>query len=122
GPRRPAPPAPSAGAHAARQPAPGSRNPPARRARLICSNSSTLDRAIPDLHADSNDVKIRTKVGPEFATTRRPPPSAVTTQAGPKFATKTGPAEASSGDHTHALLTGPDGTIPAPLTGVRDAI
>jgi hypothetical protein len=44
--------------------------------------------------------KIRTKMGPIFATTRRPPPGAITTQAGPKFTTKTGPAGASSGDHT----------------------
>jgi hypothetical protein len=42
-----------------------------RRSRLICSNSSTLDHAIPDLHADDIDMKIRTRVGPTFATTRR---------------------------------------------------
>jgi hypothetical protein len=41
-----------------------------RRSRLICSNSSTLDRAIPDLHADGIDVQIRTGVGPTFVTTR----------------------------------------------------
>jgi hypothetical protein len=35
------------------------------------SNSSTLDRTIPDLHADNIDMKIRTRVGPTFATTRR---------------------------------------------------
>jgi hypothetical protein len=40
------------------------------RSRLICSNSSTLDRAIPDLHADDYDMKIRTGVGPIFVTTR----------------------------------------------------
>jgi hypothetical protein len=45
-------------------------NPSTRRSRLICSNSSTLDRAIPDLHADDYDMKIRTEVGPTFVTTR----------------------------------------------------
>ena len=53
--------------------------------RLICSNSSTLDRAIPDLHAGSIDVKIRTWVGPKFATTRRPPPSASHHPSGAKI-------------------------------------
>ena len=71
-PRWPAPAAPSAGAHDGGQPAPGSMTPPARQSRLICSNSSTRDLAIPDLHADSNDVTIRSRVGPKFATTRRP--------------------------------------------------
>ena len=41
-------------------------------------------------------------VGPEFVTTRRPPPSGVTTRAGPESVKKTLPAAASSGDHTHA--------------------
>ena len=116
GPRWPAPGAPSAGAHDAGQPAPGSTTRPARWSRLICSNSSTRDRAIPDLRADNNDVKIRTRVGPEFATTRRPPPGAITTQAGPKFATKTGPAGASSGDHTHPLFRGMHGRPLATIT------
>ena len=63
--------------------------PLARQSRLICSNSSTRDLAIPDLHADSNDVTIRSRVGPEFATTRRPTrPSEITTHVGPKFMTK----------------------------------
>src|SRR6516162_2477817 len=47
-------------------------DPPARQSRLICSNSSTRDLAIPDLHADNNDVTIRSRVWPELATTRRP--------------------------------------------------
>jgi hypothetical protein len=34
-----------------------------RRSRLICSNNSTRDSAIPDLHAGGIDVKIATKVG-----------------------------------------------------------
>jgi hypothetical protein len=36
----------------------------------ICSNSSTLDRARSDLHADDLDVKIRIRVRPTFVTTR----------------------------------------------------
>src|SRR5262249_57338228 len=40
-------------------------------------------------------------VGPELVTTRRPPPDAITTQAGPAFAKNNVPAGASSGDHTH---------------------
>ena len=36
------------------------------------TNSSTRDLAIPGLHADSNDVTIRSRVGPKLATTRRP--------------------------------------------------
>ena len=34
-----------------------------RLSRLICSNSSTLDRTIPDLHADNINMKIRTQGG-----------------------------------------------------------
>jgi hypothetical protein len=44
--------------------------------RLICPNSSTLDRAIPDLHADDIDVKIRTRVGPTFRDDTLRPPAA----------------------------------------------
>ena len=75
---------------------------------LICSNSSTRDLAIPDLHADTNDVTIRSRVGPEFATTRRPTrPGEITTQAGPKFATKQAQTGASSGDHTQPSSSRP---------------
>ena len=71
-PRWPAPAAPSAGAPHAAPPAPGSRHPSSRWSRLICSNSSTLDRATPGPPRRQTDAKIRTRVGPEFATTRRP--------------------------------------------------
>jgi hypothetical protein len=37
--------------------------PPARQSRLICSNSSTRDLAIPDLRADSNDAKDQIQGG-----------------------------------------------------------
>ena len=71
-------------------------SPLARRSRLICSNSSTRDRATFDLCADNTDAKIRTRVGPIFATTHAaPPPGAITTQAGPQFATNDEPAGAS---------------------------
>src|SRR6516162_11562988 len=88
-------------------------DPPARQSRLICSNSSTRDLAIPDLHADNNDVTIRSRVGPIFATTRRPtPPGEITTQAGPKSATKQAQTGASSGDHTHVLAVVAAGPSP----------
>src|SRR5207248_7092214 len=74
---------------------------PIRLSRLICSNSSTFDRAIPDLHADDdNDVKITTRVGPLFATTRCPTTSEVTTQTGPILVKNHDPTGASSDDHT----------------------
>src|SRR6266545_4590985 len=72
-----------------------------RLALLICSNSSTLDRAIPDLHADDIDVQIRTGGGANIRDdTRHPTSSAITTQVGPEFATISRPAGAKSGDHT----------------------
>ena len=62
--------------------------PPARQSRLICSNSSTRDLAIPDLHADNNDVKIRSRVGATIRDdTLAHPSGEIATQAGPKFAT-----------------------------------
>jgi hypothetical protein len=73
-------------------------NPSRRASRRIASNNSTLDLATPDLHIAEHDMKIRTKVGPTFVTTRRPTTSKVTTQAGPTFAPTTGARE---GDHTH---------------------
>jgi integrase len=39
-----------------------------------------------------------------LVTTRRPPPGAITTQAGPEFVKNNVPAGASSGDHTHPAL------------------
>jgi hypothetical protein len=44
--------------------------PSSRRSRLICSNNSTLDRAIPDFHADNTDAQIASREGPTFETTR----------------------------------------------------
>jgi hypothetical protein len=43
-----------------------------RRSRLICSNNSTLDLAIPTSTLDNIDMEIASGVGPKFATTRRP--------------------------------------------------
>lgn len=78
---------------------------PARLSRLICSNSSTLDRAIPTSTPDDNDVEVASRVGPEFVTTRRPHQAAgsITTQAEPNFVKNNGQTGASSGDHTHLL-------------------
>ena len=55
---------------------------------------------LPDLRAGDTDAKIRTRVGPEFVTTRRPTTAAITTQAGPQFVKNNRLAGASSGDHT----------------------
>jgi hypothetical protein len=44
-----------------------------RLSRLICSNNSTLDLAIPTPTLDNIDAEIASGVGPTFATTRRPP-------------------------------------------------
>jgi hypothetical protein len=41
-------------------------DPATRLSRLICSNRSTLDRASFDLHADDNDMKIRTGRGQQW--------------------------------------------------------
>jgi hypothetical protein len=72
--------------------------------RILLAAGSVATVAIPDLHADSSDVTIRSRVGPEFATTRRPThPGEITAQAGPKSATIEGQTGASSGDHTHAF-------------------
>ena len=59
---------------------------------------------LPDLRAGDTDAKIRSTVGPEFVTTRRPPPSAITNPAGPQFVKNNRPAGASSGDHTQTFL------------------
>jgi hypothetical protein len=42
-------------------------SPPARLACLICSNSSTHDRAIPASTPDGNDAGISSRVGPELS-------------------------------------------------------
>src|SRR5207248_9781081 len=89
-----------------------------RLSRLICSNSSTFDRAIPDLHADDDtDVKITTRVGPLFATTRCPTTSEVTTQTGPILVKNHDPTGASSDDHTQPPL--PEPVLPAPAGMIR---
>jgi hypothetical protein len=69
GPHWPAPGAPYAGARDASRPDPG---PTTRLSRLICSNSSTLDRAIPDLRIAGTDVQIASRARTESATTRCP--------------------------------------------------
>jgi hypothetical protein len=75
-----------------------------RLSRLICSNSSTFDRAIPDLHADDDtDMEITTRVGPLFVTTRCPTNSEVTTQTGPILVKNDDPTGATSDDHTQTL-------------------
>jgi hypothetical protein len=51
-------------------------SPSIRLSRLICSNSSTFDRAIPDLHAaNDTDVEITTRVGPLFDRRHAAPPN-----------------------------------------------
>src|SRR6266545_7793319 len=92
-----------------------------RLALLICSNSSTLDRAIPDLHADDIDVQIRTGGGANIRDdTRHPTSSAITTQVGPEFATISRPAGAKSGDHTHSTTgSGAKGGADGPARRVR---
>jgi hypothetical protein len=47
--------------------------------RLICSNSSTRDLAVPDLHAANNGVMIRSRVGQIRDDTLAPPPGEITT-------------------------------------------
>jgi hypothetical protein len=69
--------------------------------RLICSNSSTRDRATPGpprrRHRRKNPTQDGAKIRDDTPT---PPNSGITTQAEPKFATKTWPTGATSGDHT----------------------
>jgi hypothetical protein len=49
--------------------------PPARQSRLICSNSSTRDLAIPDLRADSNDAKDQIQGGATIPRRHAGPPA-----------------------------------------------
>src|SRR5262249_38178857 len=81
-------------------------DPPARQSRLICSNSSTRDLAIPDLRASRTDAKDQIQGGATIRDdTPAHPPSEITTQAGPQFATKACQTGASSGDHTQPRVS-----------------